>query len=158
MHTIGAVFRTRAQALSALRELAELDLPQSKVGILTPGRDRESLGEAAVAGVIPGIGPAVGAGEMGTLLALTTRGASERIEGPARAHRAEDVDTYHEAVRRGHSVVLILVMEERHAGSARDRLFRVGEALEGARRRWEDEAQAFALAAAILRPSSHSLY
>jgi hypothetical protein len=141
MRTIGAIFRTREDALSALEALGRLALRTSRLGLLTPGRDRASLGEAAIAGTIPGIGPAVALGELQALLAVTTAEADEL-----------DVDACHEAVRRGCSVVMVRVLDDEE-GSARDSLLSVGQSIEDARRRWEEEAQAYALAREILRPS-----
>jgi hypothetical protein len=156
MHRIGAVFRSRDEALSALRSLGELTLRRSRLGMLTPGRDRASLGEAAVAGTIPGIGPAVAVGDLRGLLAVTTTGprdAPENQAHPHAGHAEEDVDTCHEAVRRGCSVVLVLVADDSDAGAARNSLLGVGEPIDDARKRWEEEAQAYALAREILRPS-----
>ena len=134
--TIGAVFRTRDDAFAALRRLATHEL---RLGFATPGRDRASLGDAAVAVVIPGIGPAIAIGELATCLS-------------SNPPEAQDVRTWHEALRRGCSVVVVLVHDAGEAQSARESLLG-GEALDDARRRWEDDARASAMAATLRRPS-----
>ena len=137
--TIGAVFSTREAAIAALRLLASAPPRCRELGLLTPGRDRASLGDAAVATSIPGIGPAIAIGALATSL----------VENPP---EADDMRTCHEAVRRGCSVVVVLVRDADDEGSARESLLG-GEALDDARRRWEGDARAAAMFAALRRPS-----
>jgi hypothetical protein len=102
-----------------------------------------SLGAAVVSLFIPGVGPIIAAGILGTAL-LGTGGALAGVQaggllegGLAQGLPHDELFVYEDALRHGHSVVIVLADDSETTGRAHDALSRAGaESIDAARESW----------------------
>jgi hypothetical protein len=149
MHTVAAIYTSRAEAERTAAALEAVGIPRSRITVLTPGSDPNRVptdeGEApgtgaaigavvgaatgasvglplgaAVAFLVPGIGPVIALGVLGAALfgaggaAVGSALEQSLVTGVPRDDRL----VYAEALRRGRSVVLALADDTERAEAA----------------------------------------
>jgi hypothetical protein len=164
MHSVVALFSTRQAAEQAARSL---DVKPDQVSVVAPApREQEDagigpaiggtvggalgiaagsqLGPVAASLLIPGVGPVVaigigaailGAGGLATGIAAGKK--LDEVAAPEPSHDPNDVFFYHEALRRGRAIVLVIVSSDQEE----DRIWKQlasggGESLDAAREVW----------------------
>lgn len=165
MHSVVGIFPTRKAAQTAAKLLmlpdervsvvapGPLEAEDAGIGPALGGAvggalgaaTGSSLGTAAASLLLPGVGPVVATGVVAALLlgaggAVAGAAAGEKIEQAMEqdpAHNPQDLFFYHEALRRGRAIVLVMADTTEEADSIRRKLASEGgEALDIIREAW----------------------
>jgi len=166
MQSVVGIFTSSGTACGAVDALARAGLSREHIGLLMPGtlpreverrvppEDAESPGMGAAVGgviggavglsaaaiVLPGVGPLVLAGLLAAGVAGTAGGAAlgdslEDVLSGGVPH--DELRVYEQALRRGRSIVVVLIDGDGEAESAREALRGAGaETVDAARRDW----------------------
>jgi hypothetical protein len=135
MKTVTGVFVSQSDAQHAMNEMRLAGAHEDRTTLLTPGSGQVQLESVPNAAIIPGVGPVTALGPLGGAI-LTAAGGS--LESSTTEGLPEDeLFVYEDALRKGRSVVIVLVNDETEASRFRELLQTAGAGtIDAAREQW----------------------
>jgi hypothetical protein len=143
MKTVTGVFASQSDAQHAMNDMRLAGAHEHRTTLLTPGSNQAQLESAPNAAIIPGVGPVTALGLLGGAIlaaagATVGSAAAESLENPITEGLPEDeLFVYEDALRKGRSVVIVLLNDETEAPRFRELLQTAGAVtVDAAREQW----------------------